>query len=92
MDDKGKVKDFKIMRLIKDDKVLVSFKELLDNKTLIADRGYDTKRIYFFLSKHNVNPVIKPNKLKKPYHKLKGYMLYRWMNNKEEMNDLYKKR
>jgi len=92
IDDKGKVKDFRLTRLIKDDKVLASFKDRLRDKTLIADKGYDTKRIYAFFGYYNVNPIIKPNKLRKPYHKLRGYMLYRWMNNKEEMNDLYSKR
>lgn len=91
VDERGKVREFRITKLMKDDRVLATLESLNDN-IVIIDSGYDTNRIYYFFEKRRVEPIIKPKGKRKYRHRIAKEMLYKWFAERERMQKLYRKR
>jgi len=84
LDDKNRVRDLRR-----------GYKFLLPSKTLkiesFADRGYDSKRIYDFFERNGIEPILKTKRIKKPFHRLRAGMIYKWFNDKD-MKKIYRQR
>jgi len=91
VDEKGRVMEFRITRLIKDDRVLATL-ESLNNNIVIIDSGYDTNRIYRFFERRNVEPIIKPKGKRRYRHRIAKEMFGKWFSERRRMQNLYRKR